>query len=81
MSSQVSLENPIRRRRLELGLSQVDLAMACGVSELTVRRWETWQPRGPRDFRRIAAALEMAPAELARQYRAWHSEIASRRPR
>lgn len=77
----MSLENPIRRRRRELGLSQVDLAMACGVSELTVRRWETWQPKGPRDWTKIAAALEMDPAELARQYRAWHAEIASRRPR
>lgn len=77
----MKIVNPIRRRRLELGLTQTDLAVACGVSELTVRRWETWQPKGPRDWRRIAAALEMDPAELARQYRDWHRALSERRPR
>lgn len=56
----------VRKRRLELGLKQSDIAKRLGVSVTTVSAWETGQ-RTPslEDMQEISAAYESTPAELA----------------
>lgn len=51
--------------RREKGISQADIAEACGVSITTFRRWE-WGTQEPRlsELKKLAAALGMTTAEL-----------------
>src|SRR5215207_4569536 len=58
----------VRDRRLDLGLSQSDLAARCGVSQKTVSLIESGQTHQPGLglLHRLAAALGAAPADLER---------------
>ena len=51
--------------RREKGISQTEIAEACGVSVTTFRRWE-WGTQEPRlsELKKLAAALGMTTAEL-----------------
>lgn len=40
MSGMDTPPNRVEELREEAGLSRVDLAVACGVGEMTIRRWE-----------------------------------------
>jgi transcriptional regulator with XRE-family HTH domain len=57
----------VRRRRKELGLSQVDLAHRLGVTQPSVARLESMADGGPVGtdvIARVAEALETAPSAL-----------------
>lgn len=56
----------VKKRRLELGLKQSDIAKRLNVSVTTVSDWETGK-RTPslEDMNDISAAYESTPAELA----------------
>ncbi|WP_177154953.1 helix-turn-helix domain-containing protein [Glycomyces harbinensis] len=57
----------LQQRRKEIGLSQEQLAAACGVSDSTVRRWESGETEPqPRQRRLLALALDLSPTELTR---------------
>ncbi len=59
-----SLKEIIRKRRKELGLTLLDVAKACNVSEATVSRWESGDI-GDMKRSRIAAlakVLQMSPS-------------------
>jgi transcriptional regulator with XRE-family HTH domain len=53
MNAMSALAETLRMRRAELGLSQAELAAACGVGQQTISRWETGQgvPPPPRVVR------------------------------
>lgn len=55
-----------RRRRLELGLSQVELAHQVGVDQKQISRWELGEtaPEGE-NLERLLAALRRTPRWLA----------------
>lgn len=60
----MSLKEIIRKRRKELGLTLLDVAKACNVSEATVSRWESGDI-GDMKRSRIAALakiLQMSPS-------------------
>lgn len=73
------MENPIRKRRLELGISRAELGRRCGLGLAALQRLEQWSPRGPRDWEALAAALEIQADELRRQYAAWLEAVRSSR--
>ena len=56
----------LKSRRIELGLSQLDIAKMVGVSEATVSRWESGNIANmKRDrIRKLAAALQVDPSAL-----------------
>lgn len=58
--------NSLRRRRERLGYTQITFAHAVGVTDRTVRQWESGErvPQRGR-HRRIAAALEIDLDEFA----------------
>jgi transcriptional regulator with XRE-family HTH domain len=56
-----SLEEHLKRRRLDLGLRQRDLAELLGVHTATVRNWETG--RSTADLRSIPAAVQFLGAD------------------
>jgi transcriptional regulator with XRE-family HTH domain len=62
--------NVIRARRLELGLTQRELADAVNVGVGTVSRWETGSIAGLRRANReaLAKALDLAPEALEPEY-------------
>src|SRR5262245_20951604 len=66
--SERPLAQYVKQRRLELGLSQSELAGRCGVSQKTVSLIEAGQTQQPRLglLHRLAAALGDAPADLER---------------
>jgi transcriptional regulator with XRE-family HTH domain len=56
----------IRKRRLEAGLTQVQLAERLGVTSTTVSRWETRGPSpGRRRWQQLAEELGGHPADYA----------------
>ncbi|WP_335986666.1 helix-turn-helix domain-containing protein [Glycomyces sp. MUSA5-2] len=55
----------LQQRRREIGLSQEQLADACGVNTSTVRRWESGETEPqPRQRRLLALTLDLSPTEL-----------------
>ena len=60
----------LRAARQKAGLTQSELAELAGVARGTVHRLETLE-RGcyPRTLRKLATALEVAPARLVRDHR------------
>ncbi len=61
----MEFKNRLESLRRGKGLSQNDLANACGVSITTFRRWE-WGTQEPRlsELRKLAKALEISLPEL-----------------
>ena len=53
-----------RQRRERLALSQAELAEKAGVSRVTITRVERGEDTFPATARKIAQALDVAPAEL-----------------
>ena len=50
----------IRHLRTEAGLTQHSLGLLCGVSQITVSRWENGKaPINPKQARHLAAALDI----------------------
>lgn len=65
--------HPIERYRHARGLRQADLAEKVGVSETTVRNWESGMgPQGPR-IPRVAEALGVDPLALVDELDRWHA--------
>jgi transcriptional regulator with XRE-family HTH domain len=57
--------NLIRRRRMKLGMTQIDLAEQVGVREHTVQRWEAGAVRPSSEYLlRLAEALDVRVDEL-----------------
>ncbi len=58
--------NLIKNRRIELGLTQLDIAKATGVTEATVSRWESGQISNMRRSKIAALSkiLQLSPSEL-----------------
>ena len=56
----------MRVRRLELGLTQKEVADRCGVTEATVSRWESGDIKNMRrdKIAMLARALDISPAVL-----------------
>ncbi len=63
-----TLGDRLRQLRIEVGLTQADVAERCGVSDKTVSAWETntYQPRGT-SLDRLAKALNRDRGELEEQ--------------
>lgn len=62
----MELKEIIRKRRKELGLTLLDIAKACNVSEATVSRWESGDI-GDMKRSRIAAlakVLQISPSVI-----------------
>lgn len=59
-------KNFIKQRRLELGLTQAEVAKMVGVSEGTISRWESGHIANMKRDRinKLAIALKIQPAEL-----------------
>ena len=55
-----------RVRRLRL-MTLHDLSVASGCSQNTIVRLEAGKPAWPRTIKRLAAALDVEPAELLRE--------------
>lgn len=62
----MEINNIIKQRRIELGLTQLDIAKAVGVSEATVSRWESGDIVNMKHSRiaKLSAILQVAPALL-----------------
>lgn len=55
----------LKRSRLAAGLTQQDLAEACGLTQTSIARWECERrPMSLRNRLRVAAALGVKPGEL-----------------
>lgn len=54
----------IRRRRLELELTQIQLAIKAGVDPITVSRVERGAPTTPVTLGKLAGALDLAVSQL-----------------
>ena len=66
MMATMDMPDVIRRRRMELGLSQTDLAEAAGVGARQIRRYESGQAQPVLSVAAaIAAALGISVNELA----------------
>jgi transcriptional regulator with XRE-family HTH domain len=66
VASVESLGSDVRRRRLELGLSQSRLAETLGVPPTQIGRWERGdETPGPRQLQSLARALDLDEAEAA----------------
>lgn len=59
-------KNNLRQRRKELGLTQLDVAKAVGVSEATVSRWESGNIAevGSGKIAALAGVLQLQPSQL-----------------
>lgn len=59
-------KNFIKQRRIELGLTQFEVAQMVGVSEGTISRWESGHIANMKRDRinKLALALKVPPAEL-----------------
>lgn len=62
----MSIQSILKNRRLELGLTLLDVAKQVGVSEGTVSRWESGDIANMRRDRimALAAALDLSPAVI-----------------
>ncbi|MBA7543987.1 hypothetical protein ES705_36332 [subsurface metagenome] len=60
--------NPIKKRREEKGLTQVDLALLLGVSQIYISQFETGGliPSG-RHIKRITQILDISPEDLNKE--------------
>ncbi len=60
----MEIKDILKKRRIELGLTQLDVANAVGVSEATVSRWESGDIENMRRSRiaALANALRISPA-------------------
>lgn len=58
--------NLIKNRRIELGLTQLDIAKATGVTEATVSRWESGQISNMRRSKiaALSKVLQLSPSAL-----------------
>ena len=59
-----NLAKKVMKRRLDLGLSQADLAKKAGVSQVTIFKIESGETKETRKIKQIAAALNMTISEL-----------------
>lgn len=58
-------ENRIEELRLAAGLTRVEVAAACGVGEVTIKRWERRESAVPDEQKfRLAELLKVSPAHL-----------------
>lgn len=62
----MNIKNLIKNRRKELGLTLLDIANACGVSEATVSRWESGDIANMKRSRiaQLANVLKISPSML-----------------
>lgn len=62
----MNIQNLIKNRRKELGLTLLDIANACGVSEATVSRWESGNIANMKRSRiaQLASVLNISPSML-----------------
>lgn len=62
----MDIANIIKNRRIDLGLTQVEVARAVGVSEATVSRWEAGEIENMRRDRifNLARILQLKPSVL-----------------
>jgi peptidase S24-like protein len=62
----MNIQNLIKNRRKELGLTLLDIANACGVSEATVSRWESGDIVNMKRSRiaQLANVLKISPSML-----------------
>lgn len=62
----MTIQNLIKNRRKELGLTLLDIATACGVSEATVSRWESGDIVNMKRSRiaQLAKVLNVSPSLL-----------------
>ena len=62
----MNIQNLIKNRRTELGLTLLDIANACGVSEATVSRWESGDIVNMKRSRiaQLANVLKISPSML-----------------
>lgn len=62
----MEIKDILKKRRIELGLTQLDVANAVGVSEATVSRWESGDIENMRRSRiaALANALRISPAVI-----------------
>ena len=62
----MTIQNLIKNRRKELGLTLLDIANACGVSEATVSRWESGDIVNMKRSRiaQLAKVLNISPSLL-----------------
>lgn len=60
------INNLIKKRRIELGLTQLDIAKATGVAEATVSRWESGHISNMRRSKiaALAKVLQLSPSTL-----------------
>lgn len=59
------MANRVRELRKARGLTQLELATALGVNEITIVRWERGYSDLPRDtLHRIACFFQVAPSDL-----------------
>lgn len=64
--SDIPWAEAIRRRRLELGLTQEALAQRCGTTQSTVQRWERGSLPSFDQILSLAAALQWTADEVLR---------------
>jgi transcriptional regulator with XRE-family HTH domain len=57
-------QSPVRRRRLALDITQVELAFTSGVSLSLISAIERGMPLTPAAASKLAAALQCPPADL-----------------
>jgi transcriptional regulator with XRE-family HTH domain len=69
----MALKDRIKNRRLELGLTLLDVAKVANVSEATVSRWESGNIENMRldKINMLAKALQITPSKLME----WGEEI------
>jgi transcriptional regulator with XRE-family HTH domain len=60
----MSISVRLKERRIELGLTQQQLALLAGVKQQTVQRIESGGSRHPRHLLEISDALECSPKWL-----------------
>jgi len=53
----------LKEKRIAAGLTQLQLAQACGVSLTTVRMWEYGMPPSPENLKKLEEVLRNAPRQ------------------